>query len=339
MSLLEYGQPLALVDVPEPDVPRGHALIDVLTCGVCATDLKIVGGSMPFSDQLRLPHVPGHEIFGRVIRTEPPGMVESGTTVVVYQYRSCGRCASCMRGDEVLCQDMRTWTGFVDPGGFQERVVAAVDRLVVVPPTVPAVRGAPLSCAIGTAYRAVVTRGRVRAGDAVVVIGLGGVGIHAAQFALASGAAAWGIDPHGATQERAAELGIAVASDADPLGSILVQHASGVDTVVDTVATEDTMELATGLVRRGGSVVVVGHGINRDARIATRRLVLDEIRLIGSRYATRREMTLAVAAVANGRIQPIVGLVRPLEEIDDVLDALRAGNVVGRAVVDVAGVA
>jgi D-arabinose 1-dehydrogenase-like Zn-dependent alcohol dehydrogenase len=339
MAIVDYAEPLQPVDADEPPVPPGHALVEVLTCGICATDLKIVGGRMPFSADLALPHVPGHEIFGRVVRTEPPGLVDTGTAAVVYQYGPCGRCRSCLRGDEVMCLDMRTWTGFVDPGGFQERVVAAVDRLVEVPASVAAADAAPLTCAIGTAYRAAVTRGRTRFADTVLVLGLGGVGIHAAQFAAAAGATVIGTDPHGPTRERAQELGIAAIAPADDVaGEILAQVADGVDLAIDTVAADDTIALAIDVVRRGGRIVEIGHAASSDVRIASRRLVLDEIELVGSRYAGRAEMARAVAAVASGTIHPVVGLTRPLARVNEVLDALRRGDVVGRAVIDVAGV-
>ena len=339
MAIVDYAEPLQPVDADEPPLPAGHALVEVLTCGVCATDLKIVGGRMPFSADLSLPHVPGHEIFGRVVRTEPPGLVDVGTTAVVYQYGPCGRCRSCLRGDEVLCLDMRRWTGFVDPGGFQERVVAAVDRLVEVPASVAAVDAAPLTCAIGTAYRAVVTRGGTRFGDTVLVLGLGGVGIHAAQFAAAGGATVIGIDPHGPTRDRARELGITAIAPADDVaGEILARVADGVDVAIDTVAEDDTIALAIDVVRRGGRIVEIGHAASSEVRISSRRLVLDEIELVGSRYAGRDEMARAVASVADGTIRPVVGMTRPLARVNEVLDALGRGDVVGRAVIDVAGV-
>ena len=339
MAVVDHDEPLRPIATDEPSVPPRHALIEVLTCGVCATDLKIARGLMPFSAELALPHVPGHEIFGRVVRTEPPGLVGAGTTVVVYQYRPCGTCASCRRGDEVLCLDMQTWTGFRDPGGFQERVVAAVDRLIEVPATVSAVEAAPLTCAIGTAYRSVVTRGRAGLGETVLVLGLGGVGIHAAQFALAAGATAIGVDPHGPTRVRAEELGIAaIAPGDDAAREVAERTPDGVDLAIDTVASDETVALAIGAVRRGGRLVEVGHAADADVRVASRRLVLDEIEVLGSRYARRDEMAHAVAAVAAGTIRPVIGMSRPLAQVNEILDALTRGEVVGRAVIDVAGV-
>jgi len=340
MAVVDYTTPLRSIDREEPVLEPGHALLDVQTCGVCATDLKIVAGRMPFSNELRLPHVPGHEIFARVVRTEPPELVAAGARVVVYQYGPCRRCASCLRGDEVLCLDMRAWLGFVDPGGFQERIVAPVDRLIEVPTTVSAVEAAPLSCAVGTAYRSVVSRAAVRSGDAVAVIGLGGVGIHAAQVAVAAGASVIGLDVRDAALDAAVELGVRTirADDPDAARAMLTEHPTGVDAVIDTVATDETTELAIEVIRRGGRIVDVGHGPATRTSIPTRRLVLDEIQVMGSRYATRHEMARAIALVGQGRVRPIVGLTRPLDRAQEALDALANGEFVGRAVIDVAGV-
>jgi D-arabinose 1-dehydrogenase-like Zn-dependent alcohol dehydrogenase len=111
-----------------------------------------------------------------------------------------------------------------------------------------------------------------------------------------------------------------------------------VDVAIDTVASADTIELGAASVRRGGRFVEVAHGAAADVTISSRRLVLDEIEVVGSRYARRDEMAHAVAAVASGRVRPVVGTVAPLAAANDVLAALARGDVVGRAVLDVAGV-
>jgi alcohol dehydrogenase len=342
MAVTSYGRALEPLDLPEPALPAGCALMEVLTCGVCATDLKTARGQMSFSDPRRLPHVPGHEVFGRVLRTEPAGLVETGTTAIVYQYWSCGICRACHRGNEVMCDDLRGWMGFVDPGGFEERVAVPVDRLIPVPSSVDPLSAAPMSCAVGSAYRAVVTRGRVNAGDRAVVIGLGGVGIHAAQIARAAGADVEGFDLHEETLAAAAELGIPVwrGDDPDLVREVLARgNGEGVDVVIDTVGITSTVERSSQLIRRGGRVVVLGHTPTGSLGVRSSRLVLDEIELVGTRYASRDEMARAVALVVAQRIQPVVGMVRPLEAVNEIFASIDAGQVVGRAVVDVAGAA
>src|SRR3990170_1840342 len=276
MAVTAYGEPLVQLDLPEPEVPADHALLEVITCGVCFSDVKTARGHMPFSDRLRLPHVPGHEIFGRVMRTEPSGLMEEGTLATVFHYWPCGRCASCRRGDETLCSQLAAWTGFTHHGGFRERIAVPVDRLIAVPSSIDPVHAAPLSCALGTAYRSVGGRG-------------GG--------------------------------------------------GAGMDVVLDTVGHTETLALADLLVRQGGRIVGVGYDPTTTLGVPTPRFVLGELELVGSRYAHRDDLERAIALVSSGRVRPVVGLVRRLEDVNEVFAALESGSVVGRAVLEVAEVA
>jgi alcohol dehydrogenase len=340
MAVTTYDEPLAPIDVAAPELPHGYALLEVMACGVCFSDMKTARGLMPYSAELELPHVPGHEIAGRVVETNPPGLMRTGELVTVYHYWPCGRCAACRRGDETLCSDLESWVGFTHPGGFQERIAVPLGRLITVPDSVDPVEAAPMSCALGTAYRSVVTRGGVRPGMRVAVLGLGGVGIHAAQIAVSAGARVAGYDLHEPTLERASELGIDARRGDDPDA---VQEAldgtggEGLDLVIDTVGHEPTLTMAERLLRPGGRLVGVGYAPDTALTVPTPRLVLGELELVGSRFAHRDDLENAVRLVAVGQVRPVIGLVAALEDVNDVFDALERGEVVGRAVLDVAG--
>jgi alcohol dehydrogenase, propanol-preferring len=339
MAVTDYGRPLELVDVPAPVLRPGHALLEVLTCGVCFSDVKTSRGLMPFSEELSLPHVPGHEIYGRVVASEPEGSIAEGTLAVVYHYWPCGTCPPCRRGDETLCRRMVGWAGFTHPGGFTERMMVPVDRLVPIPTSIDPIHAAPMSCALGTAYRSVVTRGGVGVGMTAAIVGLGGVGIHAAQVGRAAGARTVGFDLHEPTlaAARALDLEVWRADDEDALVATIGEtNGEGVDVVVDTVGHDDTLDLARRLVRPGGRVVGVGYTPSSVLTVPTPRLVLDEVSYAGSRYAHRDDLTRAVSLVARGLVSMVVGMVRPLDEVNDVFDALEDGAIVGRAVLEVA---
>lgn len=340
MAVTGYGKPLEPIEVPEPELLPGHALLEILTCGVCFSDVKTSRGLMPFSGDLSLPHVPGHEIYGRVLASDPAGSIAEGTRAVVYHYWPCGTCAACRRGDETLCRRMIGWAGFTHPGGFTERMVVPVDRLVPIPGSIDPIHAAPMSCALGTAYRSVVTRGGVGAGMTAAILGLGGVGIHAAQVGRASGARTVGFDVHEPTLASARDLDLAAwrADDEDAIRALIDEtEGEGVDVVVDTVGHDDTLDLARRLVRPGGRVVAVGYTAASALSVPTPRLVLDEVDYLGSRYAHRDDLAKAVSLVARGLVSTVVGMVRPLDEVNDVFEALEDGSVVGRAVLELAG--
>lgn len=341
MAVTAYGEPLEPLELERSRLPPGHARLEILTCGVCFSDVKTARGQMPFSDRLSLPHVPGHEICARVLETDPPGAIEPGTTVVVYHLWPCRSCARCRAGEDNLCVDPRGWAGFTDPGGFQEELVAPLDRLTTVPPGIDPVHAAPLTCALGTAYRAVTTRGQVRPGTRALVIGLGGVGIHALQVAAAAGARADGVELSERAIAVAADLGLTAHRGDDPETERRVLAGTdeeGVDVVIDTVGTPDSLRQAERLVRPGGRIVAVGYSLGRDLELPITRFVLEELELVGSRYVRMDELERAIRLVADGRVRMVIDAVEPLERANEAFGALEAGEVVGRVVLDVAGV-
>lgn len=325
MVVTGFGEPLEPADLPEPSLRPGTARLEILTCGVCFSDVKTARGKMPYSSELPLPHVCGHEICARVLETDPAGALEPGTLVVVYHVWPCRRCDRCRAGVEQLCRSPEAWTGFTHPGGFEEQLVAPLDRLAVVPEGIDPVHAAPLTCALGTAYRAVLTRGGVTAGARVAVIGLGGVGIHALQIAHAAGARATGTD----LSERALDIARSLGLDVD-------ESLTEGDVVVDTVGTPATISQAERLVRPGGRIVVVGYGVDRSFELPSARFVLEEVEVVGSRYVAREELERAIRLVADGRVQTVVDRVLPLERANEAFAALEAGEVVGRVVLEVA---
>jgi alcohol dehydrogenase len=330
MAVRAFDAPLELMELPEPELRPGHALLEVLTCGVCFSDVKTARGAMAWSDRLALPHVPGHELCARVVATDPPGALAEGTVVVAYHLSPCRVCARCRAGEDNLCVAPRGWTGFMSPGGFEERLVLPLDRLTVVPDNIDPVAAAPLTCALGTAYRSVVTRGRVTGGTRVVVIGLGGVGLHALQVARAVGGRAVGLDRRPAAVDAARRLGLdahaALPDDSD---------GEGMDVVVDTVGHHDTAAQAFRLVRPGGRIVGVGYEKTSSFVLPTSRFVLEEVELVGSRYVRLDELQRAIRLVEAGDVTMVVDRVLPLERVNEGLEALERGEVVGRVVIDV----
>jgi 2-desacetyl-2-hydroxyethyl bacteriochlorophyllide A dehydrogenase len=338
MAVTDYTAPLQLIDLPDPEVQPGSVLIRVLACGVCYSDLKTARGKMAYSATLKLPHVPGHEISGEVVEADPETGFQTGDRVVVYHYWPCGRCTYCRMGLENLCIALKGWTGFTSPGGFEEFLAVPADRLLRVPDGITPEQAAPATCATGTGYRAVVTRGRVKPGETVVVLGVGGVGLQALQIAQAAGTQTLAVDIDRRKLEKAKQMGAAGAALAGEEAVSLVRDCTsglGADLVISTVGNDESLHQATQLTRRGGRVVGVGYTVGRFARVQLDLFVLHEIEFIGSRYALRDEMARVLTLFEEGKVQPVIDDVLPLEAANEALERLERGEVTGRTVLRV----
>lgn len=338
MTVVSYGERLRAMDLPEPKRGPGEALVKVLACGVCYTDTKTARGRMPHSAALALPHVPGHEICGEVMEAPSGSGLRSGQRVVVYNYLSCGRCLLCRLGRENLCQDLKGCVGLTTPGGFQEFLVLPPERLLPLPVNLSDEQAAIISCAVGTSYRAVVTRGATRAGDTVVVLGVGGVGIHAVQVARIAGAQTIAVDYDPRKLEFAAPFCEGRVVTPGEAAENLVRKLTGIgaDVVVDTVGKAETLAEAIRLSRPGARIVGVGYQIGVMSPVAADAFVVGERDFLGSRYCTRAELERALALVVAGQVQPIVDSVLPLDAANEAFERLERGEVIGRVVLRVA---
>lgn len=340
MALVAFGASLVPMEREMPEPGPGEVLVRVLACGLCRTDLKILAGQMPFSRNQRLPHVPGHEVGGEIAATGPGVSMPLGQRVVVFNYWGCGHCPSCIVGEENLCDRLRGWVGFTTAGGFQEYLAVPADHVLPLPPTVTDVESAAMSCALGTGYRAVITRGRAKAGETVAIIGAGGVGLHALQCARAAGARAVAVDISAAKLDAARRVGADEAMNPQEAPALIreITGGRGADLVVDCVGTMDAGAQAVELVRKGGRIVQVGY--TTDERhyplMPTDRIALAEISVIGSRYITRPELTRAIALVARGLVRPIISDVLDLSQANEAIERVRADRAVGRIVLKVA---
>lgn len=336
MAVVDYARPLELLHVPAADIPAGHVWIRVLACGVCFSDVKIARGQMPFSSSLRLPHIPGHEICGEVLEAPRGSGFQKGDRVLVYNYWGCGRCPMCRIGQENLCLNLQGWVGFTNPGGFQEGLAVPPERLLPLPPGISPEQAAPIGCAIATAYRAVVTRAAVRPGELVGVIGAGGIGLHAVQIARAAGARVIAVDIDPRKLELARVFGaVAVLPEEAEETARRWGDGIGLDAVIETVGHVHTVDLAIRMIRRGGRLIGVGYRLGDMASIHTPRWVLEEVTLMGSRYALRHEVEQAIRLVAEGLVRPVIDEVLPLESANEALERLERGQAIGRLVLQV----
>ena len=333
MAVVDYAGPLRLVNLQRPECGPGDVLVRIRYCGVCGSDVKIARGQMGFSASLPLPHVAGHEIVGVVAEAGRDAQVRPGTRVVVYDYETCGSCPSCRAGREVTCGSLRRRVGFTDAGGFAECIAVPWRLAVPLPDAIDDRSASALSCAIATAFRAVVTRGQVAEEERVLVSGAGGVGIHAAQIARARGGRVITADPSPAARQMAGSLGLETI-DSAVIGADWLALA-GFDAIIETSGDTAAITRLAPLLNPGGRMVLVGYSPGRPGETDAESLVLSEAAILGSRFATRDDLLAAVGLLARGAIRSIVTKEFAFCDANRALDAVRTGRATGRVTVRV----
>ena len=240
---------------PVVEPPFGHVRIRVEACGVCHSDAATVDGSFPIA----WPRVPGHEVVGRI---DALGEHVEGWTVgqrvgVGFLGGNCGHCGYCRAGDFVNCQH-QGYTGIHTDGGYAEVMIAKASGLMAIPDALPAVEAAPLLCAGLTTFSAL-RNAPAKAGDLVAVLGIGGLGHLAVQYARHMG---FEVAAIGRGAERAAlaqQLGAHhyIDNATTDVGQAL-QALGGAAVVVATApAGKATSALVSG-VRPRGHVIAIG---------------------------------------------------------------------------------
>ena len=334
LVLEEFGGPLVLKEVPTPSVGPHEALVRVRNVGICGTDLKIRAGRMGLD---ALPLIMGHEVAGEVaeVGTEVEGFAP-GDRVAVSFYVTCGRCPYCREGRDTLCPEVRQH-GFSIDGGFADYMKTPGVNLCKVPDHVPLDQACILGDAVATSYHAVTKRAQVRPGKTVVLVGVGGVGLHALQMARLAGGWTIAVDVNQERLELARKLGADAVVDArqGPFHEEVrrLTGGDGADIVMEFVANQDTLTSSYLSLKRAGRLVFVGYTPELPMQVMPHELVRNELEIFGSRATTKQELKDTMDLVAQGRIQPIVDRVFSMEDVELAFDALREGRTLGRNVV------
>jgi NAD+-dependent secondary alcohol dehydrogenase Adh1 len=328
--LREYHAPLELIEKrePEPIAPR-DVVVKIGGAGVCATDLHAQEGLMEPAG-LTLPVVLGHENAGWVHAAGTDvTTVKAGDAVLLYPAHSCGLCVECRRGREMYCE-RHQFTGLTRDGGFADSVLVDERSLVPLPAGVEPAAVAPHADAGITAYHAVKRLlPRLAPGTTSVVIGVGGVGHIALQLLkVLGGGSVIAVD----TDERRRKLATELGADGVLAGTSDVREATnetGADVVLDFVATDATHAAGLEMLARGGLYSTVGFGGMISAPSAV--LVGGEQTIAGNLVGNWIDLWELMQLHAGGDVT-LRTETHPLEAVNDVLDALREGEVTGRAV-------
>ena len=315
---------------PRPD----EALVRVEACGIGLTVLNCIRGDLA-NDAARLPRVPGHEIVGRVEKSDSSLAV--GQRVMAYFYLVCGHCPACRSGNDSLCENLAGWVGVHRDGGYAPFAVLPARNLVALPDSIPAALATAIPDAIATPLHVCKTRARVQAGDRVAVIGAGGgVGIHMVEMARLFGAQVAGLDASESKFQAIAVMGgtPVLSQSFDEIDLRKVWDTPTATVVIDLLGTRESMSWGLKSLALGGRFVALTTFRDVEVPMSPRDLVLRELTVLGSRYASKAELAESADLVATGQIHPIVSRVVPPEGIGEVHDALRSGTLLGRGAID-----
>lgn len=335
----EIGAAPVVRDVPDPVAPEGGVVVSVRATGLCRSDWHAWVGH----DEIRLPHVPGHELAG-VVSAVGEGVEDwsVGDRVTVPFVEGCGACEWCRSGNAQVCPSQEQ-PGFTHWGSFAESVAlhAADTNLVAVPDEVSFEAAAALGCRFATAWRALTDRSQVRAGEWVTVVGAGGVGLSCVMIGKALGAKVIAVDrnPEALAAAKAVGADITLATDASAVPGLVHELTSGGSHVsVDAVGTEETCADSILSLRRRGRHVQIGllPPVGGHPRVPMSRVIAWELDLLGSHGMAAVDYPAMMARIASGDLRPesLIERVVGLEEAATLLPTMDRAVVSGITMID-----
>ncbi len=331
MQLVEYGQPLKLVDLPIPRITRHDALVRIKACGVCHTDLHLQEGSIVRG---RLPFTLGHEMAGEVAEMgEETDWLRKGMRVLVNYHYACGVCHNCRVGLEEECTELTSGGMDVD-GGYAEYVKVPAKNLLTLPQEVSHEEASVLACGGGTVYHAIKVN-PINIGETIVIYGFGGLGTIALQVAKLVGANTLVIDISDEKLALAQKLGadhILNPSRQDVVKETkALTRGEGPQKVFDLVSAPATLETSLQLLHRKGRLIVIG-ALTKPFQVNPLHLVRSRIQIHGQGGCPSYELEELIQLVKQRRVQPFISKEYPLKDLNQALEDLRGGRILGRAV-------
>ncbi len=314
--------------------------IEILYCGVCHSDLHQVRDEWHSVMPTVYPCVPGHEIVGRVVAVgrAVQKFKEGDIAAVGCMVKSCGRCSSCLAGEEQYCENGMTLTynaedkilGGVTYGGYSETIVVDEAYVLRVPNRLDPAGTAPLLCAGITTYSPL-RHWKVGKGQKVGIVGLGGLGHMGLKFAKAFGAHVALFTTSPRKTADAVRLGAdEVIISTDP--AAMQKYANSFDFILDAVSAEHDLNAYLQLLKRDGTMTLVG-APEKPLPVASFNLIVGRRQLAGSAIGGIRETQEMLDFCGEKGITADIELIR-IQQINEAYDRLLKGDVKYRFVID-----
>ncbi len=338
----KHGSPdvLTYENFPDPEVGLNQVLVDVKAVALNHLDLFVRGGIPGL--KLEMPHILGSDISGVIKETgnAVSDELQPGQKVIIDPGRSCGVCEYCIRGEESLCAEYGI-IGEHYRGGYAELISVDAKNAIPIPESseLNFNQAAATPLTFMTAWRTLVSKARVKPGDDVLIIGIGGgVALAALQIAKLAGARVIVTSSSDEKLEKALKLGSTIGinhrTNPDFHKEVYAfTNRRGVDVVVDSVG-EATWEKSLRSLTKGGRLVTCGATSGPKATINLNLLFWKQFEIIGSTMGSRSELRDVLKLVWNGELNPIVDRVFPLSKAQGAHEILEKGEQFGKLVLN-----
>ena len=335
-----FGETPAIRNVPDPTPSPEGVVVKVEATGLCRSDWH---GWMGHDPDIRLPHVPGHELAGRIAAVgSRVTRWKEGDRVTVPFVAGCGRCFECASGNHQVCEN-QFQPGFTAWGSFAEYVALdfADTNLVALPEEMDFATAASLGCRFVTSFRAVVDQGRVTPGEWVAVHGCGGVGLSAIMIASAMGANVVAIDLTDEKLDFARKIGAVATVNAAKTPNVVkaVKEITngGAHMSIDALGHPTTSYNSISNLRRRGRHVQVGLmlGEHSKPQIPMAKVIAFELEILGSHGMQAFRYQAMMEMIRTGKLKPelLVGKRIGLDEAPQALMAMGGFEGIGIGVV------
>ncbi|KAJ4482227.1 chaperonin 10-like protein [Lentinula aciculospora] len=316
----------------------GECLVKLDCSGACHTDLHAALGDWPLP--AKTPLIGGHEGVGIIVaigNNTSNSPVKLGDRVgIKWLADSCLNCEDCRKGREQNCSKAKL-SGFTVDGTFQEYVVSFVNHVTPIPEAIPSDEAASILCAGVTVYRAI-KYSQTSPGDWIVLPGAGGgLGHLAVQYARVRGLRVIAVDTGEAKKELCLKLGAEKWIDfmecKDIVSEIVATTSGGAHSAVVTSASGAGYKQAVDYLRPGGTLMAVGLPGKATLEASIWFTVFKSISILGSYVGNRQDAVEAINIAARGQVK-VHFVTRPLKDLEDVYEGMKAGKIAGRIILD-----
>jgi len=316
-----FQRPLSIETLADPTPVKSGVVLEVKATGLCRSDWH---GWMGHDPDIKLPHVPGHELAGTVLEVgKQVRNWKRGDRVTLPFVCGCGFCGECASGNHQVC-DHQFQPGFTHWGSFAQFVAInyADINLVRLPEEIDFTTAASLGCRFITSFRAVVAQGKTKAGQWVAVHGCGGVGLSAIMIADALGAGVIAVDIDDNKLKMASSLGAFATVNSkrvpDVVEAVKDLTGGGVHVSVDALGHPETCFNSIANLRKRGKHIQVGLmlGDHCHPAVPMDRVIANELEILGSHGMQAHKFFDIFAMIRSGKLQPqrLIGKTISLEE-------------------------